>query len=232
MIQPSGGLFIEDNQDLYIEYYIFDNDLPVEILKDLADIYVFEPKFAVGIDIETTGLYYQNDKITLVQIFDPVYARVFLVRVRDTVFPHSLVSLLQHKSVTKIFHHSEFDLSFLSYHYQVLVKNVIDTKLLARIVNPLANRSETSLVSLLYHYFNVYLEKSTATSNWCADDLTETQIRYAVRDVVYLPMLRSQLASQLKPDVLQAAESVCNHSAAHIWLKVTQGINLYEKRVL
>ena len=148
----------------------------------------------VAIDTETTGLDWQHDSVATVQVYIP-HQSVYIVRVCERR-PSCLLSILANPSVLKVFHHAAFDLRFIVKRWRTCVVNVACTKIASKILS--GNGGAHHLKDLLSHYLGVEIEKVWRTSDWSADQLSEEQIRYAARDVVYLPELLRKLEGRLE----------------------------------
>jgi ribonuclease D len=188
----------------------------------------------VGVDIETSGLSLQTDKIATIQMFVPGKGTV-MIRKADQ--PFTMMKLLENRRITKIFHHAPFDLGFLVRDYDVFPENIADTKVAAKIldprktqfIHPNTNKGSHALLSLVHHYFGFLMDKSLAVSDWFAPDLSQEQIEYAAKDVEYLPELLRRLEVELakKRKVIFTREAM-NATALRAILKVKGMEDLYE----
>lgn len=172
------------------------------VANDLPQAYVVAALQAtiVGVDIETSGLDITKDSIACVQMHVPEYGTV-MVRYLDDV-PAHLAMLLESRRVTKVFQHAPFDLSFLMRDFPFIQPHTIcDTKIAADIldpegklfIHPITNKPSNSLIALVWHYYEDLLDKSIAVSNWFQDELSQEQLAYAEKDVLYLPDLLRKL---------------------------------------
>ena len=167
----------------------------------------------IGIDIETSGLNKELDRIATVQI---AYGDNVVI-VRNLQQPVRLLSVLSNARIQKIFHYGIFDLSFLMRDYQVIPMNIADTKITAQLVDPkkekfihpITGKGSLSLIALVWFYFEVQLDKSIAVSDWFST-LSQEQINYAAEDVRYLPALLDKLLGELSPFERQKAEFLSN----------------------
>lgn len=169
-------------------------DVPEDLLRRLGEIDAPE----VSIDIETTGLDFRSDKIGSIQVFDG--QTVYIVR--PPFAARILAEIVGSERVVKIFHHAMFDLRFLVYQMKFRPKNIRCTKIAAKIV--LRDLPKYSLVDVVAHYLGRQLDKGQQISNWMADALSDDQVLYAVRDVVFLPkimkmLMRDSLAKKVRP---------------------------------
>lgn len=162
----------------------------------------------VGMDIETSGLNRETDRIATVQMFVPTQGTVM---VRNFDKPRLLIKLLEDRYTTKIFHHAPFDLSFLVRDYSIWPENIADTKVAAKVLDPKrkkfihpdTGKGSHSLLSLVYYYFGDLLDKSLAVSNWFESELSPAQLLYAAKDVEYLPELLRRIELEISQQGLQ-----------------------------
>lgn len=170
-------------------------DIPSEVFEH----FVGEPVLAF--DTETSGLSPHDDALLLVQVADRA-GHVAIVQhpSRDG----NLSRLLGSSNARCLFHFARFDVAFLARHLGVVPRHIGCTKIAARIVGGFDER--TSLESLARGLLGVVLDKSfeLKTSNWGAAKLTEAQLEYAARDVLFLPKIWEILAERL--DVLGRME--------------------------
>ena len=168
---------------------IVDGDIPQYWLTG------YEKVFAL--DIETSGLDRNHDRIACVQVHNPVRGTIIVRRLTES--PTELIRLLE-STQRKIFHHAPFDLGFLLRDYpNMAVQNIADTKIAAGILDPTKKRfGSHSLKYLVKHYFNYDMDKTLAVSNWFAETLSPKQVDYAIKDVEFLPRLLSRLEQAIR----------------------------------
>jgi len=164
-------------------------DLP----RHVADELIAKENGNVGIDIETSGLNFRNDKIGSIQVFDGVDA-VYIIRPPFKTVVPNLNAVIESEKTRKIFHHAMFDLRFLAFQLEVKPKNIQCTKIAAKIVIP--DLEKSSLVNIIQRYLGLSLDKGQQQSNWMEDALTPDQVLYAVKDVIYLPRIRNLLMKE------------------------------------
>lgn len=151
----------------------------------------------VAWDIETSGLDWATDQIGTCQLYS-VDTGTIVVQLHGHAVPLRLSKLLADPGVVKVFHHAPFDLRFMSAHWGVEPVNVACTKVASRLLNKDADSRMHSLQFLLGTVLGVELEKGAErVSDWSADHLSEAQIAYAARDVVYLLPLLENLEKDL-----------------------------------
>ena len=113
------------------------------------------------------------------------------------------LGLLQ--GVSAVIHGSTFDLAHLG-HRGVTLGRVHDTRQAARLA---LGASKCSLAATVKHYLKVDLSKELQASDWASPELSEDQLRYAARDVIWLwracPLLFKDLAPQVSAYRIQVA---------------------------
>lgn len=188
----------------------------------------------IGVDIETSGLNKNTDRIATVQIYVPDMGTVM---VRKLYSPEYLVKLLEANDVIKIFHHAPFDLGFLMRDYDLAPKRIADTKIAAKIldpkkqlfIHPETNKGSHALISLVWYYFEFKLDKALAVSNWFAEELSPAQLEYAAKDVEYLPDLLRRLELGLsKKGELRLARDAYKHIPTKVALELKNYEGVYE----
>jgi ribonuclease D len=150
----------------------------------------------VAWDIETSGLDWRLDRIATCQLHVPNFGTQ-VIRV-DGRRPDRLRELLVSEHVLKVFHHAPFDLRFMRHHWKAEARSVACTKILSKIVRPEAASGEHSLKPTLDRFLGIVLDKSQQTSDWFSPLLTQEQLTYAARDVVYLLPLLDRLMEEAR----------------------------------
>ena len=107
--------------------------------------------------------------------------------------------------VSAIIHNAPFDLAFLQ-HAGVTLGKVHDSMQAAILT---LGKNKCSLAAAVKHYCKTDLDKELQASDWSAAALSEDQIRYAARDVIWLwrlcPSLFADLGPQASAYKIQAA---------------------------
>ena len=172
----------------------------------------------VAWDTETSGLDWRKDRIGICQLYAP-NEPVAIIKVGD-IPPKKLRSLLSDASVRKVFHHAMFDLRFVSYHWKVLPQNIACTKIASKLLD-VKNENKHSLQSVLKQHLGVVIDKNERLSNWLSSKLTEEQISYAARDVMYLLSLLDVLERELRSrGLLEFAHKCFAHIPARVRLDI------------
>jgi ribonuclease D len=171
-------------------YQLFQNDLPSQSLKSF--------KGDITIDTETLGLNIKRDRLCLIQLRNESNKKVYLIKFDKDISPtnsKNIKSLLEDKSLTKIFHYARFDIAVLKENLNINVRNVFCTKIASKLTRTYS--SKHGLKDLVKEILNVELDKTEQTSDWSQKKLTKQQIKYAMNDVIYLSDLKKNLEAKL-----------------------------------
>ena len=185
-------------------YQLFQNDLPLKSLKSFNG--------DITIDTETLGLNIKRDRLCLIQLRNESNKKVYLIKFDKDISPansKNIKSLLENKSLTKIFHYARFDMAVLKENLTINVRNVFCTKIASKLTRTYS--SKHGLKDLVKEILNVELDKTEQTSDWSQKKLTKQQIQYAMNDVIYLSDLKKNLeAKLLEAKRLKTFKSIMN----------------------
>ena len=185
-------------------YQLFQNDLPLNSLKSF--------KGDITIDTETLGLNIKRDRLCLIQLRNESNKKVYLIKFDKDISPansKNIKSLLEDKSLTKIFHYARFDMAVLKENLNINVRNVFCTKIASKLTRTYS--SKHGLKDLVKEILNIELDKTEQTSDWSQKNLTKQQIQYAMNDVIYLSDLKKNLeAKLLEAKRLKTFKSIMN----------------------
>jgi len=185
-------------------YQLFHNDLPLRSLKSF--------KGDITIDTETLGLNIKRDRLCLIQLRNESNKKVYLIKFDKDISPansKNIKSLLEDKSLTKIFHYARFDMAVLKENLNINVRNVFCTKIASKLTRTYS--SKHGLKDLVKEILNIELDKTEQTSDWSQKNLTKQQIQYAMNDVIYLSDLKKNLeAKLLEAKRLKTFKSIMN----------------------
>ena len=171
-------------------YQLFQNDLPSHSLKSF--------KGDIAIDTETLGLNIKRDRLCLIQLRNESNKKVYLIKFEKDMSPansKNIKSLLENKSLTKIFHYARFDMAVLKENLNINVRNIFCTKIASKLTRTYS--SKHGLKDLVKEILNIELDKSEQTSDWSQKKFTKQQIQYAMNDVLYLSDLKKNLEVKL-----------------------------------
>jgi ribonuclease D len=186
-----------------IPVVLHQGDLPAGL--DLGD--------AVAVDTETMGLVPHRDRLCLVQIAG-VGPSCHLVQMAPSPaasggFLHAprLSAVLADPAVTKIFHFARFDVAVLLKSLGVVCRPIYCTKIASRLARTYTDRH--GLKDLCRELLGVDLSKEQQSSDWGAPGLSDDQLRYAARDVIYLHRLRDRLETMLEREGRRDLAQAC-----------------------
>ncbi len=165
---------------------------------------------AVAIDTETTGLSPTRDRLCLAQLSagDETCHLVQFPRTDAGLFDApNLKALLADPGVTKLFHYGRFDIAVLERFIGPVSLPVYCTKIASKLVRTYTDRH--GLKDLCRELLAVDLSKEQQSSDWAAAKLTESQLRYAASDVLYLHRLREKLDEMIAREGRSALAQAC-----------------------
>jgi ribonuclease D len=106
----------------------------------------------------------------------------------------ALRPLFNNCKIQKVFHGADYDIRSLYRDFKIEVNGLFDTQLACRFLG----MAETSLESILKHWFDVNLKKKYRRKDWSKRPLPDEMIAYAAEDARYLLPLATKLKSRLK----------------------------------
>jgi ribonuclease D len=177
--------------------------------KDIEDKYIDEiikNNSIVAIDTETTGLDPLKDELCLIQLY--TNNTIHLIKYKKGYSYNNVCKILADDNIIKIFHHATFDVRFLINNLDIeIVRNIRCTKILAKLLK--GTTEITSLKRLLNEYLNIDINKEMQTSNWKQYTLDNTQIDYAINDVIYLERLWNKMQGEVKDKNMEKIAEQC-----------------------
>lgn len=157
------------------------DDIPSDLLYNVK---------SVAIDTETTGLNLFRDRLCLVQMNfgnDDCY----LLQSENFLCAKNFISILNNADILKIFHFARFDLSMLKLHVTRDIKNVYCTKIASKIARTYSPKH--SLKDLVKEFMHIDLQKEEQSSYWGSGNLSDSQMKYAANDVIFLHDIMNEL---------------------------------------
>jgi len=197
-------------------YTLYTGDIPEEYADCVRRASV------VAWDIETSGLDWRTDRIGTCQLYVPD-GPAAIVRIDDSPAA-AMQGLLSDSSIRKIFHHAMFDLRFMVHNWKARPKNIACTKIAAKILDR-DNKKPNGLQALLKRFLSIEIVKNEQRSDWLAPQLSQSQIAYALADVLYLPKLLTAIEDRLASQGLLELAHGC---FAHIPTRVELDLVGYE----
>ena len=114
---------------------------------------------------------------------------------RKESFPN-LKKIFENPNSTKLFHFARFDLSVIEKNICKLNGPIYCTKIASKLSRTFG--AKHGLSDLCKDLLNLELDKQNQTSDWGAETLTESQLRYAASDVLYLHQIKKKLDAIIK----------------------------------
>lgn len=106
-----------------------------------------------------------------------------------------IVPLLANENIVKVFHAAHQDLEIILYDLGCIPKPLFDTQVAAAL---LGQTQQIGYASLVQSVCGVKLGKTDSFTDWSARPLSESQLRYAEDDVIYLPKMYDTMKAMLE----------------------------------
>lgn len=149
--------------------------------EDLPDQMQFSNKIAI--DCEFMGLNVERDRLCLVQISSGKNDAHIIQLNKDKYNAPNLKKLLTNKDINKIFHFARADLLFIKKYLNIEVNNINCTKIMSKIARSYSEKH--GLKDLVKEFIGLDISKQLQTSDF-GGELSEKQLQYCARDVIYL----------------------------------------------
>lgn len=147
----------------------------------------------VGFDLESSGLSPWRDRIATVQLYGDESGTAALIQTPRGKIPSAIKDILEDPRKLFVVHNGvSFDIPFLHTHgVDVNKASWFDTLVAETAIVPNQRRDVSkSLRASLKRRLEVEVDKDVDHSGWENPVLTDTQVGYAMRDVLHLPALR------------------------------------------
>ena len=155
-------------------------DLPDQI--DLSD--------NIAVDGEFMGLNVERDKLCLIQISTGNMDAHIVQLDRETYNAPNLKKILYDKKINKIFHYARADLLFIKKYLKVDVQNVSCTKIMSKLARSYSDKH--GLKDLIKEFTGNDISKNLQSSDF-GGNLTDKQLQYCAKDVIYLHEIYNSL---------------------------------------
>ena len=149
--------------------------------EDLPDDLVLSDNIAV--DCEFMGLNVERDNLCLVQISTGNHDAHIIQLNRETYKAPNLRKILEDEKINKIFHYARADLLFIKKYLKCNVENINCTKIMSKLARSYSDKH--GLKDLIKEFTGNDINKSLQSSDF-GGDLSEKQLQYCARDVIYL----------------------------------------------
>ena len=156
----------------------------------------------IAIDCEFMGLNVDRDQLCLVQISTGNNDAHIIKLNRETYNAPNLKKLFENNSVGKIFHFARADLLFIKKYLGVKVNNINCTKIMSKIARSYSDKH--GLKDLVKEFTGNDINKNLQSSDF-GGELSDKQLQYCARDVIYLHKIYEKLKQILireKRDIL------------------------------
>ena len=137
----------------------------------------------ISVDCEFMGLNVERDKLCLVQISTGKNDAHIIKLNRESYNAPNLKKILEDKKINKIFHYARADLLFIKKYLNVEVANINCTKIMSKIARSYSDKH--GLKDLIKEFTGNDISKNLQSSDF-GGDLTEKQLNYCAKDVIYL----------------------------------------------
>ncbi len=156
----------------------------------------------IAIDCEFMGLNVDRDRLCLVQISTGNNDAHIIKLNRENYNAPNLKKLLENNNVVKIFHFARADLLFIRKYLGVKVNNLNCTKIMSKIARSYSDKH--GLKDLVKEFTGNDINKNLQSSDF-GGELSDKQLQYCARDVIYLHKIYEKLKQILvreKRDIL------------------------------
>ena len=166
-------------------YFLYHDDISSEV--DFGDV--------IAIDTETMGLNINRDRLCLIQLSsgDGIAHLVQISKKsigKEENFPN-LKKIFKNQNSTKLFHFARFDMAIIEKNICKLNGPIYCTKIASKLTRTFG--AKHGLTDLCKDLLNLELDKQNQTSDWGLEILSESQLRYAASDVLYLHQIKNKL---------------------------------------
>ena len=144
----------------------------------------------ISVDCEFMGLNVERDRLCLVQISSGKNDAHIIKLNKENYNAPNLKKLLQDKKINKIFHYARADLLFIKKYLKINVENINCTKIMSKIARSYSDKH--GLKDLIKEFTGNDINKSLQSSDF-GGDLTEKQLNYCAKDVIYLHKIFDEL---------------------------------------
>ena len=148
----------------------------------------------ISVDCEFMGLNVERDKLCLVQISTGKNDAHIIKLNRESYNAPNLKKVLEDKKINKIFHYARADLLFIKKYLNVEVANINCTKIMSKIARSYSDKH--GLKDLIKEFTGNDINKNLQSSDF-GGDLTEKQLTYCAKDVIYLHQIYKSLSKIL-----------------------------------
>ena len=171
-------------------YFLYQDDIPKNI------------KFGkiIAVDTETMGLNLHRDRLCLIQLSSGD-GNAHLVQItKDSLYNKSsfpnLKEIFNDANLTKLFHFARFDIAVIEKNICDINGSIYCTKIASKLSRTFG--AKHGLADLCKDLLGFELDKQNQTSDWGKKNLSDSQLKYAASDVLYLHKIKIELDAILK----------------------------------
>ena len=144
----------------------------------------------IAVDCEFTGLNIERDNLCLVQISTGNMDAHIVKLNREKYEAPNLKRVLGDNKINKIFHFARADLLFIKKYLKINVQNVNCTKLMSKLARSYSDKH--GLRDLIKEFTGEDISKNLQSSDF-GGDLSDKQLQYCAKDVIYLHRIYESL---------------------------------------
>jgi len=163
-----------------IDIKLHQDDLPHQIA--LSD--------NIAVDCEFMGLNVERDRLCLVQISTGNKDAHIIKLNKETYDAPNLKNVLENNKINKIFHFARADLLFIKKYLKINVQNINCTKLMSKLARSYSDKH--GLKDLIKEFTGEDISKNLQSSDF-GGDLSDKQLQYCAKDVIYLHRIYESL---------------------------------------
>lgn len=185
------------------------NELEQLVSRILAD--ARKSDTLIGLDTEFWRVRTYWPQLCLVQIF---FAGTVYIVDPLAIDVSPLVPVLTARNVIKVMHAGDQDCEIFMHDFTIVPVRVMDTQIAARMLDM---GRQIGYAGLVRDVLEIAVDKSEQHGKWRARPLTQEQITYAGRDVIYLPKLYAYFVQKLAtPTQISHWERLTSDIIAHV----------------
>ena len=137
----------------------------------------------IAVDCEFMGLNVERDTLCLVQISTGNNDAHIVQLNREKYNAPNLKKILSDKKINKIFHYARADLLFIKKYLNIDVININCTKIMSKLARSYSDKH--GLKDLIKEFKGLDISKNLQSSDF-GGNLSEKQLQYCAKDVIYL----------------------------------------------
>ncbi len=182
-------------------YFLYHDDISSEV--DFGDV--------IAIDTETMGLNINRDRLCMIQLSSGD-GNAHLIQISQKSLEKknnfkNLKKIFGNPNSTKLFHYARFDIAVIEKNISELNGPFYCTKIASKLARTFGARH--GLADLCKDLLNQELDKQNQTSDWGLKTLSDSQLKYAASDVLFLHQIKNKLDEILKRENKEKIAKKC-----------------------